>query len=76
MRVDFGVTDWARFDDGQIIENPRWPRVDRPDLAALRHQRARKSKGPLRDKRLHYSIARLHERIASLRREFVHQRTA
>ena len=34
--VDFGVTDWATFDDGQTIANPRWLREELPHLAALR----------------------------------------
>ncbi len=43
--VDFGITDWATFDDGQSIANPRWVREELPRLAALQQQRARKKKG-------------------------------
>ncbi|EQD29919.1 transposase IS891/IS1136/IS1341 family, partial [mine drainage metagenome] len=46
--VDFGVTHWATFDDGQIIANPRWVRAELPRLAALQRERARKRKGSLR----------------------------
>ncbi len=28
--VDFGVNDWATFDDGQTIDNPRWLREELP----------------------------------------------
>ncbi|WP_031404294.1 RNA-guided endonuclease TnpB family protein [Thiomonas sp. FB-Cd] len=73
--VDFGVTDWATFDDGRTIDNPRWLRVDLPKLAALQRQRARKKKGSLRFKRIGRRIARLHDRIANLRRDFVHKKT-
>lgn len=74
--LDFGLTDWATFDDGQAIANPRWTREALPKLAAVQRQRARKQKGSLRYRRLSRQAARLHERIANLRREFVHQETA
>ena len=74
--VDFGITDWATFDDGATIANPRWMRNELPRLAELQRQRARKRKGSVRYKRLSQQTARLHERIANLRREFLHQTTA
>ena len=73
--VDFGVNDWVTFDDGSTIANPRWMRVDLSRLAALQRQRARKKKGSLRFKRIGARIARLHDRILNLRRDFVHKET-
>ncbi|WP_231480545.1 transposase [Thiomonas sp. FB-Cd] len=73
--VDFGVNDWATFDDGQIIANPRWLREELLRLAALQRQRARKRRGSIRHKRLGSAIARLHDRIGNLRRDFVHKET-
>ena len=73
--VDFGLTDWATFDDGETIKNPRWTRNELPRLADLQRQRARKRKGSLRYKRLSRQAAKLHERIGNLRREFLHQTT-
>jgi len=71
--IDFGLTDWATFDDGRKIANPRWVRTELPRLADL--QQARKRKGSLRYHRLGRQMARLHAWIANLRREFVHQET-
>ncbi|WP_031406209.1 RNA-guided endonuclease TnpB family protein [Thiomonas sp. FB-Cd] len=73
--VDFGINDWATFDDGRTIDNPRWLREELPRLAALQRQRARKKNGSLRFKRLGRRIARLHERIGNRRRDFVHKET-
>ena len=73
--LDFGINDWATFDDGQTIENPRWLREELRRLAALQRQRARKKKGSLRFKRLGRRIAKLHDRIANLRRDFLHKET-
>jgi putative transposase len=74
--VDFGVTDWATLDDGTVIANPRWTRNELPKLAKLQRERARKRKGSVRYKRLARQAARLHERIANLRRDFVHKETS
>ena len=73
--VDFGINDWATFDDGRAVQKPRWVREELPHLAALQRERARKKKASLRDKRLSHSIAILHDRIANLRRDFVHKET-
>ena len=73
--VDFGINDWATFDDGQTIANPRWVREELPRLAALQRQRARKKKGSLRFARLGARIAKVHERIGNLRRDFMHKET-
>ena len=73
--LDFGVTDWATFDNRRTIANPRWLRTELPKLAAQQRQRARKRKGSLRFKRLGRRIARLHDRISNLRRDFVHKHT-
>lgn len=73
--IDFGISDWATFDNGKAIANPRWVREELPKLATLQRERARKRKGSLRYKRISWQAARLHERIANLRREFVHQET-
>ena len=74
--IDFGLTDWATFDNGETIKNPRWTRNELPRLAALQRQRAKKSRGSVRYKRLSRQAAKLHERIGNLRREFLHQTTA
>lgn len=73
--VDFGVTDWATFEDGARIENLRFLREELPKLAALQRQRARKKKGSCRYRRLTLQIGKLHERIANLRRDFLHKQT-
>ncbi len=73
--VDFGINDWATFDDGRAVQKPRWVREELPRLAALQRERARKKKGSLRDKRLSHSIAILHDRLSNLRRDFVHKET-
>lgn len=74
--VDFGLTDWATFDDGTTIANPRFTRNELPRLADLQRQRAKKRRGSIRYQRLSCDLARLHERIGNLRRDFLHKETA
>ena len=73
--VDFGLTDWATFDNGETIDNPRFVRNEMPRMADLQRQRARKKRGSIRYKRLGKQVAKLHERIGNLRREFLHKKT-
>lgn len=74
--VDFGISAWATFDNGETIANPRFIRNERPRMADLQRQRARKTRGSIRYKRLGRQVAKLHERIGNLRREFLHQATS
>jgi len=73
--IDFGVNDWATFDNGETIENPRFVRNELPRLAQLQRQRDRKKKGSCRYRRLSKQIGKLHERIGNLRRDFLHKET-
>jgi putative transposase len=71
--VDFGINDWATFDNGETIANPRFIRKELPWMADLQRQQARKQRGSIRYRRLGRQVAKLHERIGNLRREFLHQ---
>jgi putative transposase len=73
--VDLGIEQWATFDDGSSIANPRFLRKELPRLAALQRQRARKRRGSIRHQRLGREAARLHERIANLRKDFLHKQS-
>ena len=73
--VDFGLNEWATFDDGETIANPRFVRHEMPRMAELQRQQARKKRGSIRDRRLGAQVATLHERIGNLRRDFLHKET-
>ena len=74
--VDFGLNDWATFDNGETITNPRFTRNEMPRMADLQRQQARKKRGSVRYTRLGKQAAKLHERIGNLRREFLHTATS
>jgi putative transposase len=55
--VDFGVTDWATFDNGDTIANPRFVQNELPRFALRQRERARKKQGCVRNRRLGGQIA-------------------
>ena len=74
--VDFGLNDWATFDNGETIANPRFVRNEMPRMADLPRRQARKKRGSIRYKRLGRQVAKVHERIGNLRHEFLHKATS
>ncbi len=74
--VDFGVNDRTTFDNGETIANPRFVRNGLPRMVQLQRQQARKKRGSVRHRRLGKQVARVHERIGTLRREFLHKVTS
>ncbi|WP_321818312.1 transposase [Paraburkholderia sp. J69-2] len=74
--VDFGLSDWATFDNGKTIANSRFARNALPRMVHLQRQQARKKRGSFRHKRLGKQVARVHERIGNLRRERLHKVTS
>ncbi|MEX3969878.1 RNA-guided endonuclease InsQ/TnpB family protein [Paraburkholderia caribensis] len=74
--IDLGLNDWATFDNGETIANPRFMRTNLPRLADLQRRQSRKKKGSCRYKRLGRRIARLHERIGHVRLDFIHKQTS
>jgi len=73
--VDFGINDWATFDDGETIANPRFIRKELARMTDLQRGQSRKQRGSVRHKRLGRQVAKLHKRIGNLRREFLHTTT-
>ncbi|HKR39530.1 MAG TPA: transposase [Paraburkholderia sp.] len=74
--IDFGLNDWATFDNGETIANPRFVCREMPRMADLQRQQARKQRGSIRSRRLGSQAAKLHERIGNLRRDFLHKQTS
>ena len=73
--VDFGLNEWATFDNGETIATPRFVRKEMPRMADLQRQQAHKKRGSIRYRRLGRQVAKLHERIGNLRRDFLHKET-
>ena len=71
--MDLGVAKFAAFSDGDFIEPINALRSLEKKLARLQRDLARKKKGSKNWHKTKDKIARLHERIASIRRDYLHK---
>ncbi len=71
--IDLGITHFATLSTGQKIDNPR--HLNQRLKALRRSQRAfsRCQKGSNRRRRRKAQVARLHDRVAAARNDFLHQ---
>jgi putative transposase len=74
--IDMGLEIFAALSTGEMIENPRWFRMAEDRLAVLQRRRARCAKSSRKYRELSGQIRKLHERVANLRRDFQHKRSA
>lgn len=72
---DLGLKTYAIGSNSDIIENPRYLRQESKKLARLQKQLARMKKGSNNYKKQKIKIARQHERIVNLRKDFLHQQS-
>jgi putative transposase len=71
--VDVGLESFAIFSTGEPISNPRFFRRDEKDLARAQRKLSKAEKGAPKRAKCRKAVARIHERIASRRRNFAHQ---
>ncbi len=72
---DLGLKTYAIGSNGDLIENPRYLRQESKKLARLQKQLSRMKKGSNNYKKQKIKVARQHERIANLRKDFLHQQS-
>ena len=71
--IDLGITDFAITSDGEVFENPKWLRKSERRLAKLQRDLSRKKKGSKNYEKTRIKLAKLHEKIANQRKDFLHQ---
>jgi len=74
--VDLGVKTMAVVSDGREFENPKALRKAQTHLARLQRELSRRKPGGRNREKTRKKIARLHYRIANIRRDALHQATA
>ena len=72
---DLGLNTYAIGSNNDLIENPRYLRQEAKKLAMLQRQLARMKKGSSNYKKQKIKIARQHERVANMRKDFLHQQS-
>jgi len=73
--IDLGLTNFATFSNGVAIAPPKPLHEYLRRLARLNRQLVRKQKGSNNFKKAKKRLARLHARIANIRRDFLHKIT-
>ncbi|MCU7752063.1 IS200/IS605 family element RNA-guided endonuclease TnpB [Bacillus cereus] len=71
--IDVGLKDFAILSNGKKYENPKWLRKAERRLALLQRSLSRKKKGSNNRNKARLQVARLHEKIANQRNDFLHK---
>ncbi len=71
--VDLNLHDFAVLSTGEKIPHPQWLEPDLRRLRILPRRLAKKAKGSRNRENLRRQIARLHERVANRRQDFLHK---
>ena len=71
--IDMGVTTFATFSDGSVIENPRIYQSAQAELRVAQRRVARRRKGSHRRRKAVVLLKKLHEHIAAKRQDFLHK---
>ena len=72
---DMGLLRLLSLSDGTLIDNPRWLRESLAELRSSQRRLARAKKGSNRRKDKRLLVAKLHEHVANIRKDFWHKLT-
>ena len=73
--IDVGIKDFCTLSTGEKVENPRYLREELARLKVLQRRASKKQKGSSNRKKAVLKVAKLHERIANQRNDFLHKLT-
>lgn len=71
--IDVGLHSFATFSTGEQIENPKFFCQEEKELAKAQRKLSKTEKGTPERKKRRKVVARIHERIAWKRQDFIHQ---
>lgn len=71
--IDTGILKFATLSDGKEIENPKHLKQSLQRLKILQRRASKKVKGSNNRRKAFLRVARLHERIANQRLDFIHK---
>ncbi len=71
--IDLGLTHFAITSDGSKFDNPRHIAKHEQNLKPKQHKLSRKQKGSNRRKKARKLVARVHQKVANSRNDFLHK---
>lgn len=73
--IDLGLKSFATLSDGVVIDNIKFFREKQSEIIKIQKHLSRKKKGSNRYKKNKFRIARLHNKVANKRNDFLHNVT-
>lgn len=70
---DLGIKDFAIFDSGEVIENPKYYRKTEHRIKKVQRQLSKCKKFSKNYKKVQLKLAKLHEKIKNQRKDFQHK---
>ena len=71
--IDVGIKDFCSDDQGNTVANPQVLKRMEKKLKRLQRNLSRKAKGSNNRNKARIKLARLYERIANIRKDFLHK---
>jgi putative transposase len=71
--IDVGLKSLAALSTGETVKNPRWYRTQTRKLARAQRTLCRKAKGSHNRAKARTTVARLHQKVKSQRKDFLHK---
>lgn len=73
MGIDLGIKSFAVCSNGEVVANPKYLRKHEKQLAFWQRRLSRRKKGGSNWQRAKQKVARIHEKMANSRQDFLHQ---
>lgn len=73
--LDIGIKTFLTGSDGLVVENPKYFRENQTKLAKAQRKLSRKKKGSARRRKAKLKVARIHNKTANQRQDFIHKTT-
>jgi len=73
--VDVGIKTFATLSTGEEIENPKYLKEELARIKVLQRRASKKKKGSANRTKAFKKVAKLHEKIANRRKDFLHKLT-
>lgn len=73
LGIDFGLKTFMTFSNGQIVENPEYFKSMLDKLAYEQRKLSKKRKGSRNKEKQRIKVAKIHQKIANQRQDFLHK---
>ncbi|WP_231969106.1 transposase [Thermoanaerobacterium sp. RBIITD] len=71
--INKGINSIAAISDGELYNNPRWLQKAEKKLKRLQRELSRMKKGSKNREKQKKKLAKLHEKVANQRRDYLHK---